>query len=200
MHVNKGDKMKTLLIINFTLLIALAAFALELTPVDVARNVEIAPPVGVSVDSPDSNVIEASRARQVITFDFPDGYFGEDNVIMEAVLKVHIAPSVGAEMASGGRFEAICVPLTRTPGDSPSWAALHSAYNIDYAEFSVYDEEGGFLFFEIARMLYAANDREIDLRGVMIIPVKGSRPFEIADVASPVDFRTANMIGARATE
>jgi len=49
-------------------------------------------------------------------------------------------------------------------------------------------------------MLYAANDGEIDLRGVMIIPVKGSRPFEIADVASPVDFRTANMVGARATE
>jgi hypothetical protein len=192
---------KSLLIINILLLIAFSALALELIPVAVAHNVEIAPPSGASVDSPDSNIIEASRARRIITFDFPDGYFGEDNVIMEAVLKVEIEPSVGgAEMASSGRFEAICVPLTRTPGDSPGWAGLHSAYNMDYAEFSVYDEEGGFLFFEIARMLYAANDGEIDLRGVMIIPAKGSRPFEIADVASPIDFRTANMIGARATE
>ena len=182
-------------------IIVSGAMAFELEPVSIDRNVEIAPPSGASVDSPDSNVIEASRARRIITFDFPDGYFDEDNVIMEAVLKVQIEPSVGgAEAASGGRFEAICVPLTRTPGDSPSWASLHSAYNMDFAEFSIYDEEGGFLFFEIARMLYAANDGEIDLRGVMIIPVKGSRPFEVADVASPIDFRTANMIGARAVE
>ena len=194
--------MKTLYIMHFALYIALAlvlsAYALELTPVSVARNIEIAPPAGASVETPDSNVIEASRSRRIITFDFPEGYFGENNVIMEAVLKVYIEPvGMGAEMAGAERVEAICVPLTTELGGSPNWASYNTAYNIDYAEFSVYDEEGGYLFFDIARMLYSANEGEISLRGVMIIPTKGSRPFALADVPSPIDFRTANLIGAR---
>jgi len=70
---------------------------------------------------------------------------------------------------------------------------------MEYAEFGVYDEEEGILFSEIARLLYAANEGDIDFYGVIIIPTKGSPAFRLVDTVSPIDFRTANFNGARAT-
>ena len=183
------------------IIIATIAMAFELQPVDIARDYELTPPAGVAVETPDSNIIEARLPRNVIVFDFPDGYFDEDNLIMEAVLKISIEPTeiVGYEAAEHRPIEAICVPLTRAVV-SPTWASLNSAYDIEYAEVGIYDEEEGILFFEIARFLYDVVEGDLDFYGVMIIPSKGSPPFEIADVDAPIDFRTANFIGARATE
>jgi len=189
-------------LIILSLIIVVATIAFELHPVDVDRNFQLTPPPGATIDSPDSNYLEAKLPRNVLTFDFPAGYFDEDNLIMEAVLKVAVEPTavIGYEAEAHRPIEAVCVPLTSAPGGSPTWASLNAAYNMDYAEFGVYDAEEGILFFEIARLLYAANDGEIAFYGVMIIPTKGSPSFRILDTGSPIDFRTANFYGARATE
>jgi len=191
--------MRNLIILS--IFIAVVALAFELQPVDVDANFQLNPPAGYVIDSPDSNYLEAKLPRNVIVFDFPDGYFAEDNLIMEAVLKIAVetTPVIGYEAAEHRPIEAVCVPLTSAPGGSPTWASLQSAYNMEYAEFGVYDEEEGILFFEIARLLYAANEGDIDFHGVMIIPTKGSPSFRILDTGSPIDFSTANFYGARAT-
>ena len=189
-------------LIILTLLAVAIVFAFDIQPVDIERHVELTPPIGATIESPDSNVLEAKLPRNIITFDFPDGYLDSENLIMEAVLKVYIEPTavLGYEAAEHRPIEAVCAPLTSSPGGSPTWTSASSAYDIDYAEFGVYDEEGGFLFFEIARFLVAASDDEIDFHGVMIIPTKGSPAFSLADVAEPIDFRAANFEGARASE
>ncbi len=181
--------------------ISAALFGFDLQPVDIETSHRIDPPARFESASPDSGVIETAEPRHLLTFDFPADYFGEDNLIIEAVLEIEIeelpslSPSEGAVLAP---LEAICVPVTSSPGGTPSWAAVESAYDLRYAEFGTYNAETGTVTFEISRILYAANEGELDFHGVMIIPSAGSRKFRVADRESSVGLQTANFIGGRA--
>jgi len=185
--------------IILVLLFVTITLAFDIQPVDIDRHVELTPPIVATIESADSNILEANLPRHVITFDFPHGYLDSNNLIMEAILKIHVEPFEidGYEGIENRPIEAVCVPLTTSPGLSPTWTSLSSAYNMDYAEYTLYNEEERILFFEIARMLYAAVEGELDFHGILIIPAKGSPAFRLIDMPSPIDFSVANYEGAR---
>lgn len=188
--------------ITSLLILCSLILAFGLRPVDVGRSFEITPPSHFESESPDSNLLETGLPRNIITFNFPDGYFGEDNLIMEAVLKIEVEPMPIATIDEEEvlPIEALCLPLTRAPGAVPAWSTLESAYDTRYAEIGSYDEETGIITFEISRMLYDANEGDLDFHGVVIVPAAGSREFRLRSREGAIDFRTANYIGARATE
>jgi len=179
--------------------VAFAIMAFETHPIDIDGVSRIAAPSGASIVTADSLIIEAALPRQIITFDLPLGFLDEDNLIMEALLTIKIAPASLTYTSDSAPINAYCVPVTSPVGPSVTWASISDAYNMEYGEFGVYNPDEGTLFFEISRMLYAATESDLDFYGVMIIPALESEGFIIPSVVDPVDFRVAYYPGAKET-
>ena len=180
-------------------LIIIVAFSLlaERNEIAVARFNRIAPSVGTIVVSPDSATLAVRMPRDVIVFTLPDSFLAPSNLIMEAPLTIHITPNVGWD--STMQLEAYCVPITSPISGIPTWASLSSAYILDFSEFSIYHPETGTLFFEIAPMLYAATEAEVNFYGVMIIPSKISYGFSISPIPNPIEFGAQYYPGKKDT-
>lgn len=186
--------MRTIIII-FIMLFASAAFGFDCQPIAIDRTASISLPSGTPVVSPDSMLIEEALPRPIITFDLPDGFLDEDNLIMEALLTIKITPDVSWDRENP--VIAYCVPVTSAVDVSPTWASLNTAYEIEYGEFGKYDPDDGTIFFEISRMLYAATDGDVDFYGVMLIPARESAAFAISTDPNPVDFSAASFPGGK---
>lgn len=180
--------------ILFLLCIVGLVLAGETEIINVDNVYRISPDLEVTSSYTTDNNLSASSPRIIITFDLPEDLLDENNLVREATLVIQIEPS--REWDGTEPIMAYCLPLTEPVSGATVWVSSHDAFEFKYPELGVYKPSRGYIFFEISPMLNAAANGEINFYGVMIIPTRDSESFNLADIASSVEFRTANVFGA----
>jgi hypothetical protein len=161
--------MKTEIYIAFSMS-ALCSVVMGLTNGQIeAQNVEHAQIEELPLDAPIYGT-NSSRAF-LVSFDFPETFIDENNMIVEGILDLDIEP-----VDYGGTIAAVSMPFSKKNGDDEI-ATIHR----DLAVFGTLDNDRESMLFEIGRVIYAIIDGELDFDGFVVVPIDGSNRFDVSE-------------------